>query len=45
MRVTARDLAQGKQDLLPLVAASGLQVNRLEWVRPTLEEIFLRLSA
>lgn len=45
LRVTARDLAVGKQEMLPLVAASGLPVNRLEWVRPSLEEIFLRLSA
>jgi ABC-2 type transport system ATP-binding protein len=45
IRITVRDLAQGKQALLPLVAGSGLVVNRLEWVRPSLEEIFLKISA
>jgi ABC-2 type transport system ATP-binding protein len=45
VRITVNDLAQGKRALLPLVAASGLAVNRLEWVRPSLEEIFLKLSA
>lgn len=45
MRITVTDLAQGKRALLPLVAGSGLVVNRLEWVRPSLEEIFLKISA
>ena len=45
VRVTVRDLALGKRALLPLAAEFGLVVNRLEWVRPSLEEIFLKLSA
>jgi len=45
IRITVTDLARGKQALLPLAAGSGLVVNRLEWVRPSLEEIFLKLSA
>lgn len=45
VRITVTNLAQGKQNLLPLVAESGLAINRLEWVRPSLEEIFLKLSA
>ncbi len=45
LRITVRDLGQGKQSILPLVASSGLVVNRVEWVRPSLEEIFLKLSA
>jgi ABC-2 type transport system ATP-binding protein len=45
IRITVHDLAHGKQTLLPLAASWGLVVNRLEWVRPTLEEIFLKLSA
>jgi ABC-2 type transport system ATP-binding protein len=44
IRITVTDLAQGKQALLPLAAGSGLIVNRLEWVRPSLEEIFLKIS-
>lgn len=45
IRVSVTDIAQGKQSLLPLVAQSGLTVNRVAWVRPSLEEIFLKLSA
>jgi ABC-2 type transport system ATP-binding protein len=45
LRVTVTSLARGKRELLPLVAGSGLVINRLEWVRPSLEEIFLKLSA
>lgn len=45
VRITVCDLAQGKRALLPLAAEFGLVVNRLEWVRPSLEEIFLKLSA
>jgi ABC-2 type transport system ATP-binding protein len=45
IHITVKDLACGKQALLPLLAASGLAVNRLEWVRPSLEEIFLKISA
>jgi ABC-2 type transport system ATP-binding protein len=45
LRVTVTDLAQGKQALLPLLAGSGLVINRVEWVRPSLEEIFLKISA
>jgi ABC-2 type transport system ATP-binding protein len=45
IRITVTDLAQGKQALLPFVAGSGLVFNRIEWVRPSLEEIFLKISA
>ncbi len=44
-RVVARDMDQGKRQLLPLVVQAGLLVARYEWVRPTLEEIFLEVSA
>jgi ABC-2 type transport system ATP-binding protein len=44
LRVTVTDLAQGKSALLPLLADAGLVVNRFEWVRPSLEEIFLKIS-
>jgi ABC-2 type transport system ATP-binding protein len=45
VRVMVQDLAQGKHELLPLVLSHELVLNRLEWVRPSLEEIFLQLSA
>jgi ABC-2 type transport system ATP-binding protein len=45
VRVTVTDLACGKQALLPLVAGFGLIINRIQWVHPTLEEIFLEISA
>ncbi len=44
IRITVTDLALGKLALMPLVAGSGLVVNRFEWVRPSLEEIFLKIS-
>lgn len=45
LRITVKDIARAKQELLPLVTASGAVLNRLEWVRPSLEEIFLKISA
>jgi len=45
VRITVTDVACGKQALLPLVAGFGLLINRIQWVRPTLEEIFLKISA
>jgi ABC-2 type transport system ATP-binding protein len=45
LRVTARDVEQGKVEMLPLLARHGVVLNRLEWVQPTLEEIFLKVSA
>ena len=45
LRVAVTDIERGKQALLPLMAQHGLVLNRHEWVRPTLEEIFLKVSA
>ncbi len=45
LRVVVNDVAHGKQALLPLVLQPGLILTRYEWVRPTLEEIFLKVSA
>jgi len=45
VRIMVTDLAFGKQALLPLVAGFGLIINRIQWVHPTLEEIFLKISA
>jgi ABC-2 type transport system ATP-binding protein len=43
-RVLVSDIQAGKQNILSLVEKSGLPIVRLEWVRPTLEEVFLELS-
>lgn len=45
LRLSVTDLPRGKRELLPLLAGAGLALNRLEWVRPSLEEIFLKISA
>jgi ABC-2 type transport system ATP-binding protein len=45
VRIMVHDVPAAKQELLPLVAGSGLAVNRYEWVRPSLEDIFLQLSS
>lgn len=44
LRITVGDTAVSKQALLPLVVQHGLVLNRYEWIRPSLEEIFLKLS-
>jgi ABC-2 type transport system ATP-binding protein len=45
VRVSATDTAAAGRDILPLVAARGIQLQRFERVRPSLEDIFLRLTA
>ena len=44
LRVTVNDLQIGKEQLFPFIAAQGLTVNHYEWLRPTLEDVFLALS-
>jgi hypothetical protein len=45
LRVVVNDVAHGKQALLPLILRQDVILTRYEWVRPTLEEIFLKVSA
>lgn len=45
LRAAVVNLEEGKRAILPLLAARQAAPNRIEWVRPTLEEIFLKLSA
>lgn len=45
VRVIAVDTAAAGHELLPLVAAHGVQLQRFERIRPDLEDIFLRLTA
>lgn len=45
LRVSASDPATARQALLPQLVSHGAVLSRYEWVRPTLEEIFLEISA
>ncbi|MHB1319914.1 MAG: ABC transporter ATP-binding protein [Anaerolineae bacterium] len=42
-RIVVSDLAAGKQALLPSALGAGLTLTRFEMMRPSLEEVFLRL--
>jgi ABC-2 type transport system ATP-binding protein len=42
-RVIVKDVGIARQNLLPMLAGSGLALRRYEMVRPSLEDIFLRL--
>jgi hypothetical protein len=44
LRITVTDIETGKRSILPLVVAHGLVLTRYEWIRPSLEEVFLTLS-
>lgn len=44
LRIAVTDTAVSKQTLLPLLVAHNLVLNRYEWIRPSLEEIFLSIS-
>lgn len=44
LRINVSDLPTARRALLPLVVQQGLVLNRYEWVRPSLEEIFLQIS-
>ena len=43
VRLAVADTAAAKKDMPALVAQAGLLVQRYEWVRPSLEDVFLRL--
>ncbi len=45
LRVSVHDVAAAKRNLLTLAVEHELLLARYEWVRPSLEEIFLRISA
>lgn len=45
VRVTVTNPDQAKQQILPLVLAQGAVLTRYEWIRPSLEEVFLQMSA
>lgn len=45
LRIMVHDVPQAKRSLVPMLAAHQLALNHYEWVRPSLEDIFLELSA
>ncbi len=45
VRIMVHSVPDGKRELLPLVVRHGLILNRCEWIRPSLEEIFLQMSS
>lgn len=45
LRIQVNDTAVAQQALLPIIVQHKLIVQKYEWVRPSLEEIFLQLSA
>jgi ABC-2 type transport system ATP-binding protein len=45
LRVMIQDVPAARSELLPLVVAHRLPLRRFEWVRPSLEDIFLQLSS
>jgi ABC-2 type transport system ATP-binding protein len=44
LRIMVQDVPQAKQSLLPMIVEHDLELLRYEWVRPSLEDIFLQLS-
>jgi ABC-2 type transport system ATP-binding protein len=45
IRIMVRSVPDGKRELVPLIAKHGLTVSRFEWIRPSLEDIFLQMSS
>lgn len=45
LRLTVSDVITAKRELLEIVAQQDAVLSRYEWVRPTLEDIFLQISA
>lgn len=44
LNIMVHDVSSGKQNLLGLLSKHDIRLERYEWVRPSLEEIFLDLS-
>lgn len=45
LRISVNQLEAARQTLLPIIAHHGLVLARYEWVHPSLEEIFLKISS
>jgi len=44
LRISVTEIGAAKRDLLPLVVDSNVLLNKYAWVRPSLEEVFLKIS-
>jgi ABC-2 type transport system ATP-binding protein len=44
LRIHVHDVPAAQQALLPLIVEHHIQLNKFEWIRPSLEEIFLSIS-
>lgn len=44
LRLVVTDTAVAKQAILPLIVEHGLVLNKYEWIRPSLEDVFLAIS-
>jgi hypothetical protein len=44
IRLSVSDIPRAKQALIPLVLENHLVLERYQWVRPSLEDIFLQVS-
>lgn len=44
VHITVNDPDRARAEILPLIVAQGVTLNRYDWIRPTLEEVFLQLS-
>lgn len=44
LQLAVDDVVAAKQSLLPLLVQHGLMLERYEWTRPSLEQIFLQIS-
>lgn len=45
LHVTVSNVTAAKTALLPLLAQQGVVLNRYEWIRPSLEDVFLQLAS
>jgi len=45
VRVSVSDPDRARRQILPLVLAQGVVLTRYEWIRPSLEDVFLQMSA
>lgn len=42
--ILAKDVPRGKTELLPMIVKHAIRIEKYEWIRPSLEEIFLKIS-
>ena len=44
LRLVVTDTAVARQSLLPILVQQGVALNKYEWIRPSLEDVFLAIS-